>query len=861
MIRSTLYLLATLLLATRFGTIDTSYTCPSTPGGRPCKCSKDFKNINCENVGLVDIPDNIPEPAETLNLGRNSFSVIQRGPFVKLKNLTQLDLRGSQLRTITVGAFHGLVNLKILFLTRNSLPRIEPSICDDLPMLQDLYLGQNKLSVIPDLGKCRDLKTLLLELNALTSPKFPDSFHSLTKLKSVGLSNNDLGAIAKDDFAPLLNSPITKISLSRDRLSSIEAGSFHYISDTLTSLKISYNSLSGEDIRNLCDDLGKGKQFTSLNFDGMSHFRDLPADTFRGFANSSLRQLSFRHTDSIEKLEEGTFVYLPKLYRLDIGYSKIQQIAPMAFRGLESLEELILNQNEISGLPHSLPISLKIVNLQDNSISKISDNFFAGMKNLWVLNLKNNNILKLDPHAFAGLEHLRYLNLSGNHIDGAGVQVFSPLRKLRSLSLKSNKITKIIKNPRIFEKLASLEYLDLSDNRCSALPALVFQNLKRLKILRLTNNDLGPQLRKDTKGELFAGLENLEELYIEKNDIQELTGDVFRHLKGAKMLELGENAISQWGTSTFLSQNSTLKHLNLSRNRIATINEPSLADLKLLTTLTLTANPFSCDCGLVWFRRWINSTNVTFPELELYTCNSPVNMAGIPLLKFDPDSLTCKDLFPYILGGSLGGFVILILVISLVMYRYRWFIKLRAYRIAKAVARHTRAPGYEPIPGDDLRFDAYISNHRDDRRFVLDELLQNYDNGNGYNGGFRLCFNERDFVPGEYDLTNVTENMSQSQRGLIVLSLQYIQDHFQDFELHLLLKEANLRAFGLIVIELEEIPPNRIPNGLRRIFEEGDHLSWSEDPNQQQLFRERLTNKLQRRPQRFVDAMAPAVQD
>jgi hypothetical protein len=353
-------------------------------------------------------------------------------------------------------------------------------------------------------------------------------------------------------------------------------------------------------------------------------------------------------------------------------------------------------------------------------------------------------------------------------------------------------------------------------------------------------------------------LENLEELYLENNNIRELTNGVFRHLKGVKKLELGRNAISHWRSKTFLSQDVTLKHLNLSRNNIATINESSMSDLKYLVTLTLTSNPFSCDCALVWFRRWINTTNVTFPELESYTCNSPAKMSGTPLLNFNPDSLTCIDLFPYILGGSLGGAVVLFLAMTLVMYRYRWFIKLRAYRVAQAVKNRARAPGYEPIPGDDLRFDAYISNQREDRRFVLDRLLPNFDSGDGYNGQFRLCFDERDFVPGEYTIKNVTDNMRQSQRGLIILSPGYLQDGFHEWELHMLLEEANQRAFGLVVIELEEVPPHRIPNALRRIFEAGDHLTWSEDPNEQELFQERLTNKLQRRPQRFVDAVGPA---
>ncbi|NWR39635.1 LGI3 protein, partial [Tachuris rubrigastra] len=98
----------------------------------------------------------------------------------------------------------------------------------------------------------------------------------------------------------------------------------------------------------------------------------------------------------------------------------------------------------------------------------------------------------------------------------------------------------------------------------------------------------------------FAGLSHLQYLFIENNDIQELSKGTFRGLK-------------------------SLTHLSLANNNLRTLPRDLFKPLDILSDLDLRGNTLACDCKIKWLVEWLESTNTTVPAVF---CSSPGQFEG-----------------------------------------------------------------------------------------------------------------------------------------------------------------------------------------------------------------------------------------
>ena len=87
----------------------------------------------------------------------------------------------------------------------------------------------------------------------------------------------------------------------------------------------------------------------------------------------------------------------------------------------------------------------------------------------------------------------------------------------------------------------------------------------------------------------------------------------------------------------------TLQTLSLMNNRIQTIPQGLFASLNLaVTSVTLSGNPWSCDCDLEWFRIFLSS-NTAFPADRLQTnCQWPLSTSGIPIANHTMPFMCCE---------------------------------------------------------------------------------------------------------------------------------------------------------------------------------------------------------------------------
>jgi len=128
---------------------------------------------------LSDLPDDwspLAKTLRTLNVSKNRLSKLQP-TFARLQKLRILNLENNAL-----GDAHGL------------------DVLNNLPLLEEVYLGHNRLTSLPEdfLAYCHELHRLELNGNLLRS--IPVALTTLRSLKYLNVSQNDLSALPMRKF-------------------------------------------------------------------------------------------------------------------------------------------------------------------------------------------------------------------------------------------------------------------------------------------------------------------------------------------------------------------------------------------------------------------------------------------------------------------------------------------------------------------------------------------------------------------------------------------------------------------------------------------------------------------------------------
>ncbi|XP_059896918.1 matrix-remodeling-associated protein 5-like isoform X2 [Gadus macrocephalus] len=216
------------------------------------------------------------------------------------------------------------------------------------------------------------------------------------------------------------------------------------------------------------------------------------------------------------------------------------------------------------------------------------------------------------------------------------------------INLGFNSITRIPENS--LAGLKRAELLMLHSNDLNQIPDGVFGDMRSLQVLKLSYNKL-----EEISSSAFSGLTSLLRLHLDHNHLRHLHPRALLQLPSLRLLRLQGNRLHQLHPRSLCTLSllntyyySTLRHLDLSNNSLASLPEPALSMAPLLDTLVLYSNPWRCDCAMAWFLGWSRA----HPGLmkcpggpQCPVCDTPVYLQGRGLLRQTDLQCTSPSIF------------------------------------------------------------------------------------------------------------------------------------------------------------------------------------------------------------------------
>ena len=425
------------------------YTCTYTITSEPFPANQTEGTDTSTNVEIPFHPPgtltsglfaniSIIRQCTTLRFHQVGIVVIERGAWLGLQKLKQLELRENEMTALTPGMFENLYLLEHLNLTSNKIALIDLEAFSNLTSLTELYMSQNFVSVLQKdmFVDLTDLESLILDRNQIFLIE-DGAFNGLHSLKTLGLESNNLNSsifTSTNVFANVTDT-LTNLFLQGNWIDAIYNDMFGRFT-ALEHLSITTKDIEEPNgFRGL--DLLYNLWVTGLNIE------DVGSNPW-GQIGDTLTELKLQ-LNSGESLSENMFERTPMLRYLSLKSSNISTIHPIAFNRLNSLKHISLQVNNISEEElkslQSVQQTLERLELSNNRIAAIPKNTFHGFAVLRYLSLSSNRISVLISGGFYGLQSLTELDLSHNLISDVEPGSFEGLFSLRELYLIDNLLT------------------------------------------------------------------------------------------------------------------------------------------------------------------------------------------------------------------------------------------------------------------------------------------------------------------------------------------------------------------------------------------------------------------------------------
>ncbi|XP_075456557.1 decorin [Ascaphus truei] len=271
------------------GSTDTTLFPENEPVGPTCpfRCQCHLRVVQCSDLGLEQVPKDIPADTTLLDLQNNKITDIKDGDFKDLKNL------------------HALI------LVNNKIKAISPSAFAPLTKLERLYLSKNNLKELP-----------------ANMPK---------SLQELRVHENIISKVKKSAFDGLNHMIVIELGTNPIENSGIEKGAFQGMK------KLSYIRIADTNITSIPQ--GLPSSLTELHLDG-NKITKIEADRLNGLNNLAKLGLSF---NSITTVENGSIASVPHLRQLHLDHNALTQV-PVGLGEHKYIQVVYLHSNKIAAV-------------------------------------------------------------------------------------------------------------------------------------------------------------------------------------------------------------------------------------------------------------------------------------------------------------------------------------------------------------------------------------------------------------------------------------------------------------------------------------------------------------------------------
>ncbi|XP_029439400.1 LOW QUALITY PROTEIN: toll-like receptor 13 [Rhinatrema bivittatum] len=826
---------------------------------------------------------------QLLNLTANRLAVLAPGMLEGLGNLSTLLLSHNQIAAIQPAAFQSLGKLRRLHLASNKLQTLRAlSSAFQIQSLVELHIGDNGLQSF----STEDIIQVSSALRDLDISRNPFSRIQVVTDALQNLTSLNLSFVG--------NAPAALVWFLQDScflksLRTLYLGGIHMkpqaTADLLQTLsctsleEVHLNHLNLTDSDNLIGQLCswhptvkvlnlQGNEFTALKEDVFGNCTTLQQLDLSLNKFTVVPTFSFMHLDSLQHLSlagnqladvPAAISQVMTLESLDLSSNNIGKIGLKDFEPLSNLKNLNLANNRIEKINSSFHFqglhSLQELKLGNNILLEISDSLSPNLKMLQLLELRVNKLSLIKAKTFQYLSSLLFLNLVDNQIETIEPGAFDGLIHLQTLLLGSNKITSATFQENTFRGLSSLKEIQLFDNYISyksseKLDPPPFLLLKSLETI--TFNSQGHRGMLYFPSNFLEGLVSVEKIHAGNLAIDTLDVTVFSYTPKLKELDVSYNVFSSINPALLQHvPNLTELHMtklglqtldfvfgvNLSQllilraagNQLNILERRHLAALPSLTFLDLRRNPLTCDCDNQWFLCWaLNDTKTQVIHFYDYTCAYPPSSKGKKLSTFNTSSCTVD--YEFILFISTLTAVTFMMTVCTFYHLWRWQVVCAYYLFLAFLydKKQKRKPNYMQ-----QKYDAFISYNKHDEEWVIYDLLPKLEDYYKW----KLCLHHRDFEPGKPILDNLVENIYASRKTICIISHHYLASEWCSREMQI----ASFRLFDeqkdvLVLIFLEEIPSYRLSpyHRMRKLVKKKTYLMWPRDKEAEPLFWHKL---------------------
>ncbi|KAL1259609.1 hypothetical protein QQF64_010186 [Cirrhinus molitorella] len=761
-----------------------------------CTITSDKRSADCKGLRLDHVPiANLPASLEELDLSFNTIQVITKQDFFKLCHLRVLKLNFNNISLIVDDAFQGNLFLEHLNLFNNSLTEIPFKALEPLT----------------------NLKYLEMSNNLYTQASLDASFLNFTQLQVLSIGGSLVSSLRSCDIDVLKNISLYKFAIKTG------TGFKHYEPGYFSNLNT----------RNLWLDIAFDKK------------PDMLPMILKDLAHKTFDVLRFRNIFEFQYYSGKQDIFY------GLQYVKTQLVTFYRGKFNEEVMRMALVNLEISSVKCLELLLIDFARSQNRTQGSSVTNLT--LEKLVFSDISNPDILRFD-WSFTWLNHVHQFIVRNVNFNSVPCDSWQEMKSVELLDISNNQLRdSYIYNPLCdtSNKMDKLDTFNVSRNRLTSLSDLasLTQDFVKLTTIDMSYNQLGY-----IGNRVCNWRQTITKVIAHHNS---LTSDSFRCLPtSVSFLDLSYSSLDQLDmdyfnqafnlTELLLSgnkikfipsgwRNPYLRMLALDGNSFGLVSMTSFKDMPSLRVLTAGNNPYHCICDLYTFIQETTSKGrVTITDWpNNYKCYHPELLLNTMVSQYFPGHLACNITLVVIISVSTTAVAVLGLMLLCYIFHMPWYIK-ATYQIIRAKYRAHKEGSGQAV---DYTFHAFISYSHADADWVRNYLLPCLENSKP---PYRLCIHERDFIPGKWIIDNIIENIENSRKVIFVLSRNFVNSEWCNYELYFAQQRAIGKTFSdVILIVKEPIDPTSLPSKfckLKRMLNTKTYLEWPQQPTEQSFF-------------------------